>query len=111
MSEHKLDSLARQAARLISAENMLGATLAVRAMLEHHAIAIELGGKLRALWERAEKGAPDTRCKSLMHFAEADKQIARVLAGSWHPCEASSSWRTLWQETVRKPYNVRRTHK
>jgi hypothetical protein len=105
LSEHKLDSLARQAARLINEENVLGATLAIRAMLEHHAVAVELGGKLRALWERAEKGAPNTR-QVADAFAEAEKQIARVLAGSSHPCEASSSWQTLWQETVRKPYNV-----
>ncbi|MGV7254552.1 hypothetical protein PJI20_10275 [Mycobacterium kansasii] len=106
LSEHKLDSLARQAARLINEENVLGATLAVRSMLEHHAVATELGGKLGALWERAEKGAPNTR-QVADAFAEAEKQIARVLAGSSQPCEASSSWQTLWQETVRKPYNVR----
>jgi len=107
VSEHKLDSLARQAARLINDENLLGATLAVRSMLEHHAVAIELGEKLRALWERAEKGAPNTP-QVADAFAEAEKQIARVLAGSSQPSEASSSWRTLWQETVRKPYNVLR---
>jgi hypothetical protein len=105
LSEHKLDSLAGRAARLITEENVLGATLAVRAMLEHHAVAIELGGKLRALWERVEKVAPNTP-QVADAFAEAEKQIARVLAGSSQPCEASSSWRTLWQETVRKPYNV-----
>jgi hypothetical protein len=105
VSEYKLDSLARQAARLITEENVLGAALAVRSMLEHHAVAIELGGKLRALWERAEKGAPNTR-QVADAFAEAEMQIARVLAGTSQPCEASSSWRTLWQETVRKPYNV-----
>jgi hypothetical protein len=105
LSEHKLDSLARQAARLITEENVLGATLAIRSMLEHHAVAIELGGRLRALWERVEKGAHDTRQVNDA-FEEAQKQIARVLAGSSQPCEASSSWQTLWQETVRKPYHV-----
>lgn len=105
LTEHKLDSLARQAARLINAENVLGATLAVRSMLEHHSVAIELGEKLRALWERAEKGAPNAP-QVADAFAEAEKQIARVLAGSSQPSEVSSSWRTLWQETARKPYNV-----
>lgn len=105
VTEHKLDSLARQAARLINAENVLGATLAVRSILEHHALAIELGEKLRALWERAEKGAPNVP-QVAEAFAEAEKQIARVLAGSSQPTEVSSSWRTLWQETIRKPYNV-----
>ena len=59
VTEHKVDSLARQAARLINDENVLGATLAVRSMLEHHAVAIELGEKLRALWEEAEKGTAE----------------------------------------------------
>lgn len=104
-TEQKLNSLARQSARLIIAENVLGATLAVRSMLEHHAVAIELSEKLRVLWERAEKGAPNT-CKVSDAFAEAEKQIARVLAGSSQPAEVSSSWRSLWQEMVRKPYNV-----
>lgn len=74
-------------------------------MLEHHALAIELGETLRTLWERAEKGAPNTP-QVADALAEAEKQIARVLAGSSQPPEASSYWRTLWQETVRKPYNV-----
>ena len=105
VTEYKLDLLARQATRLINAENVLGATLAVRSMLEHHALAIELGEKLRALWERAEKGAPNTKQVSDA-FAEAEKQIARVLAGSSESSQGASSWRTLWQEIVRKPYNV-----
>jgi len=105
VTEHKLDSLARQGACLINDENVLGATLAVRSMLEHHALAIELGRKLRALWEQAEKGVSNTP-QVADAFAEAEKQIARVLAGTSQPSEASSSWRTLWQETVRKPYNV-----
>jgi hypothetical protein len=74
-------------------------------MLEHHAVAIELGEKLRALWERAEKGAPNSKQVSDA-FTEAEKQIARVLAGSSESSQGASSWRTLWQEIVRKPYNV-----
>jgi hypothetical protein len=105
VTEQKLDSLARQAARLINTKNVLGATLAVRSMLEHHAVAIELGEKLRALWERAEKGATNAP-QVAAAFAEAEKQIARVLAGSSQPAEELSSWRTLWQGTVRKLYNV-----
>lgn len=105
VTEHKLDLLARQAARLINVENVLGATLAVRSMLEHHAVAIELGEKLGTLWERAEKSAPNAP-QVTEAFAEAEKQIARVLAGNSQPSETSTSWRTLWQETVRKSYNV-----
>ncbi|WP_460587061.1 hypothetical protein [Haliea atlantica] len=105
VTEHKLDSLACQAARLINTENVLGAALAIRSMLEHHAVVIEMGEKLRAVWERAEKKAPNAP-EVAKAFAEAEKQIARVLAGSSQPSEVSSSWRTLWQETVRKPYNV-----
>ena len=105
VTEHKLDSLARQAARLINAENVLGATLAVRSMLEHHAVAIKLGENLRKLWERVEKPAQNA-LQITEAFAEAEKQIARVLAGSSQPSAVSSSWRILWQETVRKPYNV-----
>lgn len=105
MTEYKLDSLGRQAARLINDENVLGATLAVRSMLEHHAVAIELGENLRKCWERAEKIAPNAS-QVASAFTEAEKQIARVLAGSSESPEGSSSWRTLWQETVRKPYNV-----
>lgn len=105
VTEYKLDSLARQGARLINSENVLGAALVVRSMLEHHSIAIELGEKLRAMWERAERGAPNAP-QVADAFAEAEKQIARVLAGSSQPSVVSSSWRNLWQETVRKPYNV-----
>lgn len=105
VTEFKLDSMARMAARLINAENVLGATLAVRSMLEHHAVAIELGTKLQALWKRAEQAAPSEE-QIADAFAEAEKQIARVLAGSTVPRERSASWRTLWEQTVRKPYNV-----
>lgn len=105
VTEFKLESMASMAARLINAENVLGATLAVRSMLEHHAVAIELGTKLQALWKRAEQAAPIEQ-QIADAFAEAEKQIARVLAGSTVPRERSASWRTLWEETVRKPYNV-----
>jgi hypothetical protein len=105
VTEFKLQSLARQAARLISAENVLGAALAVRSMLEHHAVAIELGRKVKALWERAERSAPNDRLVTDA-LAEAERQIARVLAGSSGSQERSTPWRTLWDESVRKPYNV-----
>jgi hypothetical protein len=105
VTEYKLDLLARQAARLINVDNVLGAALAIRSMMEHHAVAIELDGKLRALWARAEKGAPNTQQVSDA-FAEAEKQIARVLAGSSESPQGAASWRTLWSELVRKPYNV-----
>jgi hypothetical protein len=105
VTEYRLDSLARQAARWINAENLLGASLAIRSMLEHHAVAIKLGESLGALWERAEKGAPNST-QVADAFAGAEKQIARVLAGSSQPSEVSSSWRALWQDAARKPYNV-----
>lgn len=105
VTEYKLDSLALQAARLINANNVLGATLAVRSMLEHHAIAVELGDKLLSQWERAEKLAPSAT-KVAEALAEAEKQVARVLAGSSDESSPSSAWRDLWRETVRKPYNV-----
>jgi hypothetical protein len=105
VTEHKIDSLARQAARMINAENVLGATLAIRSMLEHHAVAIELGTKLQAIWERAERAAPSEE-RVTDALAEAEKQIARVLVGSAGSRERSAPWRTLWEQTVRKPYNV-----
>jgi len=81
VTEYKLDGLARHAASLINDENVLGATLVVRSMLEHHAVAIELGAKLRSLWDRAEKAAPSSQ-QVTSALAEAEKQIARVLASS-----------------------------
>lgn len=105
ITEYKIESLARQASRLINLENVLGATLAIRSMLEHHALAIELSEKLQVLWERAEKQAPNAS-KVAEALAEAEKQVARVLAGSSDPSGISSTWRTLWRETVRKHYNV-----
>lgn len=105
VTEHKLSSMARQAAVLINAENVLGAALVVRSMLEHHAVAIELGGKLRTMWAQAQKHAPDAS-KVSEAFANAEKQLARVLAGSSEPSGILSGWRSLWQETVSKPYNV-----
>lgn len=105
LTEHKLNSMARQAARLINSENVLGATLVIRSMLEHHAVAIELGKKLEVVWERMERKASNNIDVTEV-FAEAEKQIARVLAGSSQPFEVSLAWRTLWKDTVRKPYNV-----
>jgi hypothetical protein len=105
VTEFKLSSLSRHAARLINSGNVLGATLAIRSMMEHHAVAIELGMKLQTLWERAERAAPSEKQVNAA-FAEAEKQIARVLAGSSGSRERSASWRTLWEQTVRKPYNV-----
>jgi hypothetical protein len=94
VTEFKLGFLARHAARLINAGNVLGATLAIRSMLEHHAVAIELGTKLSSLWERAEQAAP-SEGKVTSALAEAEKQIARVLAGSSGSREPSAAWKTL----------------
>jgi hypothetical protein len=105
LTEFKLDSLARHAARLINIGNVLGATLAIRSMLEHHAVASELGTKLRALWERAERAAP-SEDEVTAALAEAERQMARVLAGSSASREHSRPWKTLWEQTVRRPYNV-----
>ncbi len=105
LTEYKLDLLARQAAYFLNKANVLGAALAVRSLLELHAIAVTLSDKLQSLWERAERSAPNTP-KVAAALAEAEKQIARVLAGSSQPSEALSEWRLLWEEVARKPYNV-----
>lgn len=105
VTEHKLDTLGKKAAQLINARNALGATVAIRSMLEHHALAIELGARLQTLWERAERAAPNED-KVSDALGEAERQIARVLAGSSASREHSAPWKTLWEQTVRKPYNV-----
>jgi len=105
LAEYKLVSLARHAALFINNENVLGAALSVRSMLEHHAIAIALGNKAQELWARAEQQAPDER-KVAEALKEAEKQVARVLAGSSRSSGVPSAWRELWRETVRGHYNV-----
>jgi hypothetical protein len=102
--EFKLDTPARQAARLLNAENVLGVALVVRSMLEHHAVAVELGKKLTTIWERIERAAPtDERLAAVL--GDAEKQVARVLAGNPESQEKSAAWRGLWESTVRK-YHV-----
>lgn len=103
--EYKLSSMARQAALLINAANVLGAALIVRSMLEHHAVAIETGEKLQTMWAQAQKHAPDAS-KVAQALASAEKQLARVLAGSSEPSGILSEWRSIWQETVSKPYHI-----
>lgn len=104
VTEFKLDTLGRQAARLVNAENVVGAALVIRSMLEHHAVAVELGKKLSALWERMERVAPnDERVAAIL--GDAEKQIARVLAGSPESREQSVAWRSLWEGSVRR-YHV-----
>jgi hypothetical protein len=105
VTEYKMSSMARHAALLINAENVIGAALVIRSMLEHHSVAIELGEKLRTMWANAQKHAHDTS-KIAESFASAEKHLARVLAGSSEPSGISSGWRALWQEAVKKPYNV-----
>lgn len=105
LAEYKLDSLARHAAQLLNSENVLGAALSVRSMLEHHAIAIALGNKVQELWARAERHAPNEP-KVNETFKEAEKQVARVLAGTSKSSGVQSAWRELWRQTVRGPYNV-----
>ncbi len=102
--EYKVDLLANQAARQINSENVLGATLAVRSILEYHSLAIDLGTKLQNLWHKAEKVAPGKEVADALD--EAEKQIARILAGSSKSSGASSLWRTMWEQIVRKPYHV-----
>ena len=104
VTEAKLDILARQAARLINSENVLGAALAVRSMLEHHAVAVELGKKLRGLWERIERAAPNDERVSA-GLGDAEKQIARVLGASPASREHAAAWRRLWEGSVRR-YHV-----
>lgn len=105
LAEYKLVSLALHAARMINNENVLGAALSIRSMLEHHAIAVTLGNKAQELWARAEQQAPDDR-KVAEALREAEKQVARVLAGSSRSSGVPSAWRELWRETVRGHYNV-----
>jgi hypothetical protein len=105
LAEYKLVSLARHATQMINSENVLGAALSVRCMLEHHAIAIALGNKAHDLWARAEQQAPDDR-KVAEALREAENQVARVLAGSSRSSGVPSAWRELWRETVRGHYNV-----
>lgn len=105
ITEFKLESLARHAAWSIVENNPLGAALAVRSMMEHHALAAELGSKMLALWKRAERAVPSEQQVDAV-FVEAERQIARVLAGSTGSSETSSAWRRLWETTVKKPYNV-----
>ena len=105
VTEFKLRTMALQAARLLNAQNVLGATLVVRSMLEHHAVAVGLGGKMRAVWSRAERAAP-VEAQVRAALSEAEKQIARVLAGTSGSRERSAAWRHLWEQTVRRHYNV-----
>lgn len=104
ITEFKLDMLGCQAARALNAENVVGAALVVRSMLEHHAVAIALGKKLGALWEQIERKAPSDHQVATI-LGEAEKQVARVLAASPESQEQSAPWRTLWQGSVRR-YHV-----
>lgn len=101
LTEYKLQTLRRRAAVLINNSNVLGAAIAVRSMIEHHAVAAILSEKMDLIWTRLEKGGP-------VHaeLKKAEKQVARVLAGSSRPSENATAWRTLWLELVGKPYNV-----
>jgi hypothetical protein len=104
MAEFKLTTLGRDAARLLVEKNAIGAALSIRAMLEHHAVVIELGKKLQALWTRMEKVAPrDDRVGASL--GDAEKQISRVLAATPESKEISADWRRLWEGTVRR-YHV-----
>lgn len=103
--EYKMWSMARQAARLVNADSVLGVTLLVRSMLEHHALAFELGEKLTKAKNEVEKSAPNSGKISEL-LANAEKQLARVLAGSSNLSGATSEWRRLWRESIKKPYNI-----
>lgn len=89
ITEFKLDMLGCQAARALNAENVVGAALVVRSMLEHHAVAIALGKKLGALWEQIERKAPSDHQVATI-LGEAEKQVARVLAASPESQEQSA---------------------
>lgn len=102
--EFKLDTLGRQAARLINIKNIIGATLVVRSMLEHHAVSLELSKKLGALWEQIERTALNEQRVAAI-LSEAERQVARVLASSPESREQSAAWRTLWEGSVRR-YHV-----
>lgn len=99
--ELKLAMLGRDAAMLLLAENFLGAALGIRAMLEHHAVAVELGKKLSGSWNRLGKIHPvDEKMAGLI--AEAEKQVARVLATEHEPSQLESEWRALWKDSLRR---------
>lgn len=103
--EYKMWSMARQTARLINADSVLGVALLVRSMLEHHALAFELGGKLAKAMSEVEKLATNST-KIIELLASAEKQLARVLAGSSNPSSGTSEWRFLWQESIKSPYHI-----
>lgn len=103
--EYKMWSMAHQAARLVNADSFLGGALLVRSMLEHHALAFELGEKLTQAKNNMEKSATNSE-KILELLENAEKQLARVLAGSSNLSGATSEWRHRWQESIKKPYNI-----
>jgi hypothetical protein len=100
LTEFKVTMLGRDAARLIASGNVLGAALVVRAILEHHAVAIELGEKLRGQWERLAKAQVAKDEKVTAYLREAEKQLARTLASSPASTEGTTRWRDLWRESV-----------
>ena len=105
IAESKLDALARHGAALIVKGNVLGGALVIRSMVEHHALAIELGLKGAAVWDRAEKLAPNPQ-RVGDELKAAEKQLARALAGSSAANEDARAWRTVWGELVKTPHNV-----
>jgi hypothetical protein len=105
LTDYKVTSMARHAAHLINAQNVLGAALVVRSILEHHAVAVELSSKLSDMWDEAQKKAPNDASINNA-FKSAVKQLSRVLAGTSSSAGIPSQWRTLWKDSVKKHYNV-----
>ncbi|MGY2439578.1 hypothetical protein [Pseudomonas sp. SDO52101_S400] len=103
--EYKVTVMSRHAAHLINTQNVLGAALVVRSILEHHALAVELSKKLRVMWNDVQKQAPNDG-KIATAITSAVKQLSRVLAGTSESGGIPSGWRTLWKDTVKKHYNV-----
>ena len=105
ITEHKITLLATQSASLLLKGNVPGAAISIRSIMEHHAIAYELGQHMSALWDKTTKVA-DKDDKMTAAIKAGERQLARALAGGSGGGSFPSSWKTLWDEVASKHYNM-----
>ncbi len=105
VAEYRIRHLARHAGQLLLDGNVPGASVLIRSIMEHHAIAFDISGRAGSMWDKVSK-VSDSETKTQKALQDGERQIARVLAGGRLEVEFVSSWKTLWGQVTSNNYNI-----
>ena len=94
-TQHKMNFLRVAMVRQLNGHNPLGSILTMRSLVEHQAVALYLGERLKTGWEDLAKHSSSGALQS-ESLRRLEHDIARFLAGTKGTAEEQTRWKTQW---------------